>query len=166
MNIELLSSRFKVKYIEESQIDEVYELCKGNPIYYKYCPPYITVQGIKKDMIALPNGKTLEDKYYIGFYDNNKLVAIMDLISKYPDEETAFIGFFMMSQERQGKGEGTNIITEVCGYLKEIGFLKVKLGYVKGNSQSETFWRKNHFLKTGIERQEEGYVVVQMEKKL
>ncbi len=162
MNIELLSSRFKVKYIEESQIDEVYELCKGNPIYYKYCPPHITVQGIKKDMIALPNGKTLEDKYYIGFYDNNKLVAIMDLISKYPDEETAFIGFFMMSQERQGK----NIITEVCGYLKEIGFLKVKLGYVKGNSQSETFWRKNHFLKTGIERQEEGYVVVQMEKQL
>ena len=162
MNIELLSSRFKVKYNEESQIDEVYELCKGNPIYYKYCPPYITVQGIKKDMIALPNGKTLEDKYYIGFYDNNKLVAIMDLISKYPDEETAFIGFFMMSQERQGK----NIITEVCGYLKEIGFLKVKLGYVKGNSQSETFWRKNHFLKTGIERQEEGYVVVQMEKQL
>ncbi len=72
----------------------------------------------------------------------------------------------MMSQERQGKGEGTNIITEVCGYLKEIGFLKVKLGYVKGNSQSETFWRKNHFLKTGIERQEEGYVVVQMEKQL
>ncbi len=48
MNIELLSSRFKVKYVEESQIDEVYELCKGNPIYYKYCPPYITVQGIKK----------------------------------------------------------------------------------------------------------------------
>ena len=164
MNIELLSSKYKVKYIEDHEIQEVYELCKGNPMYYEYCPPKLTIQGIKDDMVALPNGKNSKDKYYIGFYQNNELVAIMDLISEYPNKETAFIGFFMMHQEHQGKGKGTSIIMEVCRYLKEIGFSKIKLGYAKGNYQSEMFWIKNHFFKTGSEIQADGYVIVVMEK--
>lgn len=166
MNIELLSSKFKVKYIEEQEIQEVYELCKGNPMYYKYCPPNVIVQGIKDDMVALPNGKKPEDKYYIGFYHDDNLVAVMDLISKYPNEETAFIGFFMMSKDHQGKGEGTSIITEVCRYLKEVGFSKARLAYVKGNYQSEMFWTKNHFRRTGIETETDSYVIVVMEKQL
>ena len=166
MNIELLSNKFQVRYIEEYDIQKVYSLCKGNPMYYRYCPPNVTVQGIKNDMVSLPKNKKPEDKYYIGFYHDNELFAVMDLISKYPDEETAFIGFFMMNQEHQGKGEGTNIITDICRYLKNIGFLRIKLGYAKGNPQSEMFWIKNHFIKTGIETQADGYVVVLMERQL
>ena len=31
----------------------------------------------------------------MGYYDGEKLIAVMDLILTYPDEQTAFIGFFM-----------------------------------------------------------------------
>ena len=166
MKIESISKEYKIKRIKEADIPEVYALCKNNPLFYQYCPPFVTIESIKEDLMALPKGKTLEDKYYIGFYKNKLLVAVMDLITGYPNAETAFLGFFMLDQLMQGKGVGSILISDTCRYLKEIGFSSVKLGYVKGNPQSEAFWIKNHFEKTGIEVQADGYMIVSMQRYL
>jgi RimJ/RimL family protein N-acetyltransferase len=72
----------------------------------------------------------------------------------------------MMSQQLQGKNIGTAIITAACHALKEAGFSEVRLGYAKGNAQSEAFWLKNHFEKTGVENQAEHYVSVYMRRPL
>lgn len=164
MDIELLSTEYLVKQIETVDIPDVFALCKSNPLYYQYCPPSLTIESVQKDLTALPKGKTLEDKYYLGFYKNEFLIAVMDLIYKYPNEKTAFIGFFMTDKRIQGNGIGTAIITETCQYFKKTGLSFVRLGYVKGNPQSESFWIKNHFDKTGIEVQTENYVIVVMQR--
>ena len=39
----------------------------------------------------------MEDKYYLGFFAGDELVAVMDLILNYPKADIAFIGFFMMN---------------------------------------------------------------------
>lgn len=163
MHISELSKKYKVKKITEADIPEVYELCKNNPIYYHYYPPFVTVESLKEELQALPPGKTYEDKYYLGFYKKERMIAVMDLIDGYPQKECAWIGFFMMEKEVQGKGIGTEIITDVCTYLNTIGFGKVQLGYIKGNAQSEAFWIKNQFYKTGKEVARDGYVIVVME---
>lgn len=166
MNIDLLSTKYKVRKLTKEDITDIFNLCSGNPMYYNYCPPAISIDGVIADMEGLPPGKTYKDKYYIGFYQNKKLVAIMDLIYKYPDDETAYIGFFMMSKDMQGKGIATAIISECCEYLKTIKFKKIKLGYAKGNRQSEAFWIKNLFTKTGVEVQLQDYIAIPMEKVL
>lgn len=165
MNIKTLSKSYQVKKLEDTDVLAVYELCKRNPQYYKHCPPAVSEESIKADMQALPPGKTSEDKYYIGFYDDKKLLAVMDLIVKYPNDLTAFIGFFMMDADEQGKGTGSQIISELCGALKE-EFTRVRLGYVKGNGQSENFWMKNLFEKTGVESKTDHYDVVMMQRTL
>lgn len=165
MNIKELSKTYTVQKLEENDISGIFELCKKNPQYYRYCPPEVTKDAIKEDMTALPPNKTMKDKYYIGFFDGTKLVAVMDLIAGYPNEETAFIGFFMMDADLQGQGIGTQIIGEACDYLKD-NFSKIRLGYVKGNKQSESFWLKNQFEKTGIESKQKKYTVVMMEREL
>ncbi|MFT8890104.1 MAG: GNAT family N-acetyltransferase [Ethanoligenens sp.] len=164
MNIKLLSTEYLVKRIKTVNIPEVFALCKSNPLYYQHCPPSITIERIQKDLTALPKGKMLKDKYYLGFYKNKSLVAIMDLICRYPNEETTFIGFFMTDQQIQGRGVGTAIMTEACQHFKKSGSSFVRLGYVKGNPQSEAFWFKNHFEKTGVEVLAEGYVIVVMQR--
>jgi RimJ/RimL family protein N-acetyltransferase len=166
MNISLLSTKYKVRKIEEQDISIVYNLCIKNTLYYKFCPPMVTEQSIRDDMLALPKGKCHEDKLYIGFYDNGKLILVMDLILEYPNKETAYIGFFMMNVETQSKGSGTNIIFEVCVALKQAGFLYVTLGYVKGNPQCEAFWLKNKFTQTGVETKSDSYTIVVMERVL
>ena len=165
MNIRALSKAYKVSIIKDSDIPAVYELCLGNPQYYEYCPPAVTMESIRADMQALPPGKTAKDKYYIGFWSGEKLIAVMDLVLEYPDKKTAFIGFFMMDASMQGKGIGSGIIKDVCRYLAK-SFSYVRLGYVKGNMQSEHFWTKNKFSPTGTVTQTKDYEIVVMQRTL
>ena len=84
----------------------------------------------------------------------------MDLIDGYPDAASAYIGFFMLKKELQGKQIGTGIIQEVCQYLKGIGITTVLLGIDKGNPQSNHFWKKNGFLVIKEVEQDGGTVLV------
>ena len=86
------------------------------------------------------------------------------LYPSYPNEITAYIGFFMMNKEYQGKGIGTQIIRECAEYLKELRFRKIGLAIDKGNPQSEAFWMKNRFVKTGQEVPNEHSSYISMER--
>ena len=56
---------------------------QGNPLYFQYCPPMATHKSILDDMKALPPRTTYDDKYYMGFYEGDSLVAVMDLILRF-----------------------------------------------------------------------------------
>lgn len=90
----------------------------------------------------------------------------MDLILNYPDEHTAFIGLFMMDKTEQGKGIGSCIVDECFQFIQSQGYYFIRLGFAKGNPQSEAFWKKNGFMKTDIEYDNGNYTVVVMQKKL
>ncbi len=166
MDITLFSNKFRVKKITEKDIEKVLDLCECNHVYYKYCPPKPSIASIVDDLNALPPNKEYKDKYYVGFFEDDKMIAVMDLIYQYPNCETAFIGFFMMDIQLQGKGVGTRIISDVLKYLKTLNLKKVRLGYVKGNNQAKSFWKKNKFLCTGVEDKQEKYTVIVMERVL
>ena len=146
INEKLLSNIYQVRKLIVDDIDDIYKLCCGNPLFYEYHPPFVTYDSIMEDMSALPPNKTVDDKYYIGFYSDEALVAIMDLIIGYPKENIAFIGFFMTDETMQSKGVGSSIISDCIAYLKKSSIMKVRLGVDKGNPQSFHFWTKNSFL--------------------
>lgn len=166
MDISALSKTFSARRLDESDVGDILSLCKGNPQYYRYCPPFVSKESVLRDMRALPPRKSYDDKYYIGFFDGEGLAAVMDLILGYPNEKTAFVGFFMVAAKRQGKGLGSEIVSECFCELRRLGFEYVRLGYSKLNPQSEGFWRKNGFLPTGAEYDGGGYKVVVMERKI
>ena len=163
MNIKELSSVYNVRYLTENDVAEVLELCKANPQYYEHCPPFVTEESIISDMKALPPMKTYDDKHYFGFYEGKTLVAVMDLIEKYPNEHTSFIGFFMVDKAYQGKGVGSGIVQEVFKELKK-HYTHVRLGYINTNLQAKSFWHKNGFENTGITSKQELYTVTVAEK--
>ena len=139
------SKKYLVKKITDSDIDDVFLLCKGNPLYYEYCPPMVTKEGIKEDMVALPPNMSIKDKYFVGYYCEEKLIAILDLISGYPNKDIAFVGLFMTDASIQNKGIGSSLINELCSVLKQQNYNTVRLAWCKGNPQSEHFWIKNGF---------------------
>ena len=110
MKIEFLSSVFVVRKLHAEDVGLIYDLCCKNEIFYQYHPPFVTKESIKEDMRALRPDKEYKDKYYIGFFDNETLVAIMDLVLDYPAENIAFGGLFMMNSEYQRKGVGSKIL--------------------------------------------------------
>ena len=145
IEITKLSSAFYARKLTDADLAPVYDLCLQNTQFYQYCGKQPSRELIQSDMKLTPPGKALSDKYYVGFFDSETLIAVMDLIDGYPDEATAYIGFFMMAKDRQGRGLGSRLIAEVCGYLKGAGFQKVRLGIDKDNPQSNHFWKKNGF---------------------
>lgn len=146
MDIVMLSRSFSVRILNTEDLEQIYTLSCGNEIFYQYHPPFVTRESILEDMEALPPNKGYEDKYYIGFFDEECLVAVMDLIRDFPEKNVAFIGLFMMNKLYQGKGIGSQIIGECIDYLRKLGFKTVQLGVDKGNPQSLAFWKKNGFI--------------------
>lgn len=145
MNINDFSKHYEVRTLTNDDIEIIYNLCKGNPLYYEYCPPTVTRESICEDIVALPPNIDIKHKYYVGFFDSEKMIAVMDLIDGYPEKDIAFIGFFMMDASVHDKGIGSAIISDVLEYLKDERYTAVRLAWVKGNPQAEHFWIKNGF---------------------
>ncbi len=160
MDVSLLSDRYLVQMMGESDVERIYELCRKNSLYYQYCPPFVSEESIISDMKALPPNKDMRDKYYVGYFDGERLIAVMDLIMGFPDETTAFIGFFMTDAAIQNTGIGSGIIEDLCVYLTQIGISKVRLGRVKDNPQAKHFWHKNKFVETGAFYDTDKYTVI------
>ena len=163
---EALSARYAVKKLTEADIPDIYAICRGNPVFYEYMKAELTLESIREDLTALPKGKKPEDKTFVGFYEGDRLIAFLDLIAGYPEGDAAFIGWFMVERSCQGKGVGTEIISETAAFLARRGFRRIRLGYMKGNRQSGNFWMKNQFAPTGTESEQEYGTVVHMERKL
>ena len=122
LNISQLSTKYRIKKMEEEDISRILNIENGNPQYFEYCPPKPCRETVLNDLKALPEGKSLEDKFYIGFFKNDSLIAIMDFILSFPKEDMVFIGLFMMDSKESGKGKGSAIIIEALTAWKSEGY--------------------------------------------
>ena len=145
LNIKNMSETYNVEKLTENDIETIYRLCQGNKLYYRYCQAKISRKQILSDLYLKPEEVNEDNKYYLGFFEDELLVAVLDILDAYPDEETCFIGFFMVNILYQGQGIGSEIIGSVLDYVKNIGKAKVRLGIDKANPQSRAFWKKNGF---------------------
>ncbi len=166
MDIRKLSGQYRVRTLGDGDVDAIFALSAGNPMFYEYCPPFVTRESILADQKALPPRTTYDDKFYVGFFCGETLVAVLDLILNYPNQQTVFIGLFMLDRQFQGRGIGSEIVQGCFRYLKTLGYAYVRLGFAKGNPQSEAFWMKNGFQKTGVQSVQENYTMVVMQKEL
>ena len=155
-----LSTQYHVRPMHDADADAILAFCLQNDQYYRYCGKQPSRELILHDLRITPPNTSADAKYYVGLYDGEILVAILDLIDGYPDSDTAFIGFFMMNRQLQGRQIGTRIIQELCLYLKETGLKRVLLGIDKDNPQSNAFWAKNGFSVIREVEQEEGTILV------
>ena len=122
INFENVFTPYKARKLTEADISDILDLYLENTEYFKHCPPSPNLETVKEDMVALPPEKEAADKYFIGIFDDNFLVAVIDLIDRYPDNRTAFIGLFMVSKTCQRKGIGTYIVKALSQTLGAEGY--------------------------------------------
>lgn len=149
MDVQLLSTQYTVRRLTQNDADAVLALAAQNTLFYQYHPPLPTRERILADMDALPPGKAMADKYFVGFYRQNTLTAVMDLVRDYPTAGTAYIGWFITDAAGQGKGRGTALLRECEAALKNLGCRKIRLAIDCGNPQSTAFWTKNGYRPVG-----------------
>ena len=165
LDIESLSSEYKVKRITRSDISDVYDLAKANTKYYSYMNTEPSPDSLTEVISEVPDGAGETDKFFVGFYDkDDKLTAVMDLITGYPEKDDAFIGWFMVDAELQGKGIGSQIFADVRAAMKAQNYDKLSLECASCNEESIDFWSSQGFGITGKEKDRGDYTAVTMEK--
>lgn len=190
-----LSRQFSLRLLTPDDVSALYSVCLGNPLYYQYLESPLSYDSVLADLTALPPGKGYEDKLFLGFYEKDgcscmaamsegmpqtrpesgaaaplsaasPLLAVMDLVLSYPDSETAYIGLFMTGKPFQGRGLGSRIIDMLAKDLTQNGVCRLMLAWAEKNPQSESFWRKNHFLPTGRKSRWGTCPIVEAERKI
>lgn len=144
-NIETLSADYEVQRITEEDISDVYNLCRSNVRYYRSIGQRPSKQRLTEVISELPDSAETSQKFFVGFYENDKLVALLDLITGYPDKDNAFIGWFMVDADRQRKGIGSQIFADIRATMKAHGFRVLTLKCPATNEEAITFWEKQGF---------------------
>ena len=57
-------------------------------------------------LMFVPEGKSPDDKAVFGVWAGDELVGVLDLLLRYPDDETVYLGLLLIDRDRQGRGIG------------------------------------------------------------
>ena len=144
-DIGAFSTTHEVRRITEADISEVYALCKSNWKYYEciHCAP--TVESLTEIISHVPEGAEASCKYFVGFYEEKRLVALLDLITDYPEKDDAFIGWFMVDGQQQRQGIGSQIFADIRGAMAAQGYDYLSLSCEKENKDAIAFWEAQGF---------------------
>ena len=145
VHVQDFSKTCLVRILHEEDVDCIYELCKTNPQYYVYCPPQVSKKSIAHDLQIFPKNSCMENKYYVGYFKNEELIAILDFIDAYPKKNTCFIGFFMVHAKYQHCGMGSKIMKDLLNYLDN-RYAEIHLGWMKENKKAKKFLEKHGFV--------------------
>ncbi|MBQ3921035.1 MAG: GNAT family N-acetyltransferase, partial [Firmicutes bacterium] len=160
--LKALSTEYEVRRIREEDISEVLRLYRTNKRYYRYMGHVPTRESLTEVISRIEEAPEAENKYLAGFYDEGRLIAILDLITGYPEKDDAFIGWYMVDGELQGEGIGSKIFADVRAALKGWNYDRISLGCVKENEQAVEFWKAQGFAPTGEETARGKHTVVTM----
>lgn len=166
-DVSILSSEYKARKLCESDIKSVFDLCRENRRYYRYLGEKPSMKRLTEDLSALPDGKTIKDKHFVGFFDEDeKLVAVLDLITGYPEADDAFIGWLIVDAKLQGQGIGSQLFADVRAAMKGQGYDYLSLGVIDKNEEAKTFWTKQGFEFTGKSIEGERYTTLVMGREI
>jgi len=164
--LDVLSGEYNVRELNHADIPRMLGVARSNPLFYRYMRPDPTEESLAADLSALPPRRTLADKHFFGWFDGQKLIAMMDLIWRHPKPDMAFIGWFILDGSVQGKGLGRCLVQDVHTMLKAQGVTEVRLGRIEGNPQSEHFWHVCGYTENGLGYDTDDYHVTVMARQL
>ena len=157
-------SPFARRRLTDEDLPALLALCETNPTYYELYGERPTLENLAQALRELPPGCRADQKEFLGFSTQGKLVAIMDIVCGYPDERAAYVGLLMIDGAQHGCGIGTRIMRDELRRLQAKGFSRVRLAYIQGNEPARSFWTKLGFEPTGEIVSTPHYVAVPMER--
>jgi ribosomal protein S18 acetylase RimI-like enzyme len=102
-------------------------------------------------LMFVPEGRSPDDKAPFGVWADDELVGLLDLLLRYPDDETIYIGLLLIDRAHQGQGVGTAAIRALERDLlpRWPWARRLRLSVVRANDQTLGFWRRLGFTETG-----------------
>jgi ribosomal protein S18 acetylase RimI-like enzyme len=129
---------------DEEVLQRLYEECADFAYLTDGHPPSPSVA--REEFLAVPEGKTLQDKFMFGFFDaHNVLVGLIEAIRHYPDDSSWWVGLMMLAPQQRGKGLGSQFYRAFERWVSAHKVQQVMLSVIEENEQGFLFWKKIGF---------------------
>ncbi len=92
-----------------------------------------------------PEKDPLLDKGVFGFYENDQLYGLVDLIKDYPQDGTWTIGYLLVHPDHRRAHKGTSLVRALED-LTLVGVRILRCIVQKENPRALSFWQKNGFI--------------------
>ncbi len=163
LDIRTLGTDYDVRRLTEADITDVYMLAKSNRRFYRALGVRPSRSRLTEIISDVPDGANETDKHFVGFYDERGfLVAVLDLICGYPERDDAFIGWFMVDADQQGRGIGSQIFADVRASMQAQGYDRLEVACPKASEGGMKFWAGQGFALCGKEYHNGDYDVVHL----
>lgn len=143
--VETLSSEYSARKITEADITDVYNLFRSNARYYHTVGERPSRQRLTEVITQPAENGTASGNHLVGFYDSDELIAVLDLITGYPKQNSAFIGWFMVDADHQRQGIGSQLFADIRAAVKAYGIDSVTLRCPALSKEAAAFWENQGF---------------------
>jgi GNAT superfamily N-acetyltransferase len=125
-------------------LQTLYEQCCDYALLSDGEPPPPT--AALDEFSALPPSKTTADKYMFGLVDpEHELIALIESIRHYPDEQIWWLGLMMVSPTQRGQGIGAAFYAAFERWVATQGGKQIALGVLAANPAGLRFWQSLGF---------------------
>ncbi len=167
LDVQTLGIGYDVRRLTGADITDVFQLAKGNRKFYRAIGVRPSRSKLTEMISDVPEGVKEEDKHFVGFYDDEgDLVAVLDLITGYPKDDNAFIGWFMVDAAQQRQGIGSQIFADVRASMQAQGFSRLEVACPEASQSGMSFWAEQGFETTGHRFNNGDYDVVHLERSI
>ncbi|MDF2536343.1 MAG: hypothetical protein K0R18_2505 [Bacillales bacterium] len=142
--IQEICSDYLVKALSVTDCGELFELYQTNPDYFEIVEArHPVLADCLNDLTECPPSFPKEKKFYVGFYQDGKLQAVIDFLKGYPEKDIFYIGLLMLDEKNRAKGYGRILLSAVLDAAIDDGFSRLRLGVDSENLTAMHFWVKN-----------------------
>lgn len=125
--ISIFSSPYSVRELTENDLPQMLSLEESQSEYLQLQgKSQLTLAEIKSDLSSVPLSVKPSQKWTLGFFKDNKLVAIIDFLTDYPQVQTVWIGLFLVSKNNEGQGIATHLSKALFKSFKSEKFTNVQ----------------------------------------
>ncbi|MGX6428905.1 acetyltransferase [Levilactobacillus yonginensis] len=129
-----------VRPLTHADDDMIYAFQAAHPAYFDHFQDHpVTRQEAIQDVTDIPLNALPEQKAYLGVFQDEQLVILVDLIIDYPLPSLVWLGMWMPAK--------TLTTTEAAAYyrslvavLHEAGAVQLQLSVFMGDRQMKQFW--------------------------
>ncbi|WP_020007933.1 GNAT family N-acetyltransferase [Salinicoccus albus] len=131
----------------EEDIEVFYRSVMKNTDYFTdYQKALPTLDEVKQEFFHdIPPYVYLENKEVYGIYIDRKISGFVDLLYRYPDQDTCMIGYLVIDWDQRRTGVGQKVYDEVREYMKRRNIKKIRVGVLEDNVPAVSFWIKQGF---------------------
>ncbi|QMU07140.1 acetyltransferase [Levilactobacillus suantsaii] len=129
-----------VRALTHADDDLIYEFQAQHPEYFGHFQDHpVTRREAVQDVEDVPLNATADQKAYLGVFDHDRLVLIVDLIIDYPLPSLVWLGLWLPDKQLSRAQQG-ELYQSLVQTLLTVDAVQLQLSVFMGDRDAPTFW--------------------------